>query len=477
MLPSRQTTGSRRRRACATLVLIMSVTLTGCSTVRMPDLDNSVPAHWRNAATSAAPKPDLHGWWHRFHDPQLDGIVDQALQDNLDVAIAVQRLRAVRILNRHARARFRPSLSVRTDDPIDPDASASFFVAGFDSLWEFGLFGRSQAYARQTQANVDLADTTLREARVSLVAEVVRNWIELRAAQQRLLLLTRIHAARTHSLELLQVRTRLHLNDPAQSAQQQAAVATADAAMSEPRIAINTAAQHLALLLGKNEPDPSWLQPAALPGLGKPALTSVPADLLRTRPEIAHAQAQVLLSAGKLGLARADEYPSIGLGGSIDWSTSTLSHRDAPTNRIASFGPVIDIPLFDWGLRQARAHASAHELKASVLAYRKAVLTGVAEVETALGNLAEQRLRERASARAWQALRHAANQQTTRQRLGLADGMNIADAGVASAKAGLDTVAARADRDLAYVALYKALGGAPQPKVHVDADSRARNKR
>jgi NodT family efflux transporter outer membrane factor (OMF) lipoprotein len=429
----------------------------------LPDLAVPLPAHWRNKSPSIAPAaPDLHDWWRRFDDAQLDAAIDQTLRSNLDAAQAVERLRAVRSLHGNPDAPFLPSLHLRTDTPVDPDASASFFIVGFDALWEFGLFGRHQGALRDARGQVDAAVADLRETRVSLVAEVARNWIDLRAAQHRLQLLTLIRDTHRQSLSLLNVRARLQLATPTQLAQAQAATAAADAALSEPRQAENAAAQHLALLLGSSEPDPAWLQSGVLPKLGAQRLTTVPADLLRTRPEIAQAEANVLRNAGKLGIARADMYPRIGLGGSLIWSTSTLTHRDAPTNTIASFGPSIDIPLLDWGLRQARKHAQDHLLKASVLAYRQAVLAGVAEVEIALGNLAQQRQREHDSVDAWQALTRAADSEIIRQQLGLASGIGRASSEIARDQAALDVIDARAARDLAYIALYKALGGAPE---------------
>lgn len=449
--------------SCRLLWATLAVLLAGCVSTPLPDLVTPLPAHWRNEPPSVAPvNPDVQDWWREFGDVQLDAVIDQALHSNLDAAQTVERLRAVRTLHGHPDTPFLPSLHLRTDAPVDPDASASFFSVGLDALWEFGLFGRHQGALRDARGQVDAAVADLRETRVSLVAEVARNWIDLRAAQQRLQLLTLIRDTHRQSLQLLNVRARLQLIIPTQLAQAQAATAAADAALSEPRQAENAAAQHLALLLGRSEPDPAWLRSDALPKLGAQRLTTVPADLLRSRPEIARAEANVLRNAGKLGIARADMYPRIGLGGSLIWSTSTLTHRDAPTHDIASFGPSIDIPLLDWGLRQARKHAQDHLLKASVLAYRQAVLAGVAEVEIALGNLAQQRQREHGSVDAWQALTRAADSEIIRQQLGLVSGIDRATSEIARDQAALDVIDARAARDLAYIALHKALGGAPE---------------
>ena len=206
-------------------------------------------------------------------------------------------------------------------------------------------------------------------------------------------------------------------------------------------------------------------QPGALPELGGWKIDSAPADLLRSRPEIARAEANVLTAAGELAIAHADRFPQIGLGGSINWSTdidNNHSHSSTP-NAIDSFGPELSIPLFDWGIRLAAQHARDHQLKASVLAYRQAVLQGVSEVETALGSVRQQRLREQHSLHAWQASQRVDQAVQTRARLQLASPLERTESELGVDQAALDLADARAAHDLAYVALFKALGGAPLP--------------
>jgi outer membrane protein TolC len=375
----------------------------------------------------------------------------------------VEHLRAARALHRTAHAQFLPQLRAKTEDVPDPDASASFFVAGFDALWELNLFGRGTAARRVARGDLDAAASDLRGARVSLVAEVTRDWLDLRAAQQQAHCLQRIRDARRQQYVMLQTRQRLRLAGVQDVDRARAVLAQADAALVEPLDAVDASAQQLATLLGKAEPDPAWLKAAPMPSLGAWRLQSAPADLLRSRPEILHALAEVLRAAGDAGLARANRYPNVALGGSLIWSTSLQAHRPTDDNVVASLGPVIDIPLFDWGMRAAQAHAKENELKASVLAYRQAVLEGVAEVETALGRLHRQAEYERHCAEAAAALDHADGIVARRAALKLAGPMDQAESAIARDQAALALVQARASRGLAFVALYKALGGAPLP--------------
>ncbi len=452
-----------RLHLCIAGVLMLG--LAGCA-APMPKLDAPLPAQWQHQiGQDRAKAGDLHGWWHAFGDPELDALVDRALSNNLDVAQAIERLRAVRALHHSAGARYLPSLRISTNDVVDPSASASYFLVGLDANWELGLFGRSEGTRRAAQGALDASFADLRTTQVSLVAEVVREWIELRTSQQQEQLLSGISQARQHEWELLKVRQGLQLVSPSAVDQAQASFEQSKAALAAPRQSINASAQRLAVLMGQNHPDPTWLQAAPPPELGQWTLDSTPANLIRTRPEIARAEAEVLQAAGALALAHADLFPSLGIGGSIDWATDIDNNRKSRKgpSGIVSLGPEINIPLFDWGLRLANEHARDHELKASVLAYRQAVLQGVAEVETALGGLQQQEQREAQSAAAWQALQRIDQSVQTRQRLHLASSLEQTESHIAAAQAAVELADARAAHSLAYIALFKALGGAPLP--------------
>jgi NodT family efflux transporter outer membrane factor (OMF) lipoprotein len=441
------------------------VLLAGCA-APLPRLAAPVPARWQHpmAAGTAVPT-DLHGWWHAFGDPGLDTAITQALAGNLDLAQAVERVRAVRAMQARSAYRYRPVLRSSTNDVIDPDASASYFLIGFDASWELGLFGRAEGTRRESQGQLDAGIADLRAARVTLVAEVVREWIELRTAQQQAQLLARISACRRDALQRVQTRQRLQLAAPEATDRAQAALDQVEAALAGPREAINAGMQQLAVLLGRNHPDPAWRQPAPPPQLAGWKIGSTPADLLRSRPEIARAEADVLTAAGELAVAHADRFPRVALGGSIDWSTDINNNHHHPStpNVIDSFGPELSIPLFDWGIRLAAEHARDHQLKASVLAYRQAVLQGMSEVETALGSVQQQRVREQHSLHAWQATQRADDAMRTRATLQLASPLERTESELSVDQAALDLTAARAAHDLAYVALFKALGGAPLP--------------
>ncbi|WP_232434429.1 TolC family protein [Pseudomonas asplenii] len=452
------------RVPCA-LLLVLTL-LGGCSVAPLPDLQPPTPDTWRNAPAGVRPlQADLNQWWRAFGDAQLDALVERALQHNLDVAQAVERLRATRLLSQHAQDSYRPSLAIQSRDAISPDTSTSNYLVGFDAQWELPLFGVRQSTDRLARGNEALAQADLRSAQVSLVAEVSRRWIELRSAQRTQQQLVAVQQALREKLRLLRVREQLKLATPVEIAEAQAELARADMALGEPWQAINHHAQQLALLLGQSEPDPLWLQPGPPPQLGQWQLSSVPADLLRTRPEITGAEALVMRAAGEAGLSRAEIYPHISLGTSLQWSLNLDSNRKRTRSgdSLFSYGPGISIPLFDWGQRVARADARDHQLQAALLAYRQSVLVGVAEVETALGDLEQSRQREQSSRQAGKAVQSRLQALRQRVGLGLQSDLELKGAQVEQYYASVRQARASAERGIAYIALYKALGGAPLP--------------
>ncbi|HEU0277072.1 MAG TPA: efflux transporter outer membrane subunit [Rhodanobacteraceae bacterium] len=455
-----------RRRSLLYLCVpaALCAVLAACAGVTVPNLPASdLPAHWRNAPRLGA-APDLTGWWTHFHDPELDRLVATALADNLSVAQARLKLRAARQVEDASTAKFRPQLAFNTLEQPNVENTASYFQAGFDASWELGVFGRGKAAGHLARADIGAAAADLQSARVSLVAEVVREYLGLRAAQRSAALLDVAAAAARAKLELLRMQQHLQLASKLEVDAGIAAAAKAEAAAIDPHDAITQHAYALAVLLGQSEPDPAWLEPAPLPTLGAEQITSLPADLLRTRPEIRYAEAQVLRAAGELGIAEANLFPHLALGSSLTFAALVKGHtRLGDVNNSFAIGPIIDIPLFDWGQRRAVRNARDDELRAAVLAYRQAVVAGAAEVDSDLATLSASGQRADGANAAVTAAQDALRLSRTLRGLGQADGLTVADAELAASDAELDRVRARLAHGLAFVALYKALGGAPLP--------------
>ena len=463
------------------VLLATLVAFCGCAPqTRLPDLPDQTPAAWRNrdATAAAGLQPDLQTWWHAFGDSTLDALVESALHDNLGVAVSELRLRAARRLQHRARTDFWPNLNFRVYEETAPGAATGFLEAGFDAEWEFGLFGRSQASARMATADVNTAIVDAASARVSVSAEVAKSYVELRAAQARAGILDELVTLRRRRVELMQTRLRTRMASQIELDHTRAELQQTLAEAGEPALAVQQSTQVLAVLLGKAEPDAAWSARAEQPQLPSLDIRHTPADLVRTRPEIRRAEQNVLHAAGELGIARADLYPKLGLVGTLISSTSITGDLDHPNKAVPLLGPTVQIPLWDWGARRDVVDAREAVLSASVLAYREAVLEGVAEVESALAQFAAKTTRVDSSQASLGLIQQSAHSAETLQRIGLGDGLDTTSASLALAESRLAQVNARRERSLAYIALYKAFGGALPPlasdaNVHDREDQKA----
>ena len=439
--------------------------LFGCASQQaVPLLQADLPDRWETVTTiaSAAPQPDLTNWWRVLGDPALDDLVARALQGNLNLAAAAERLRAARAMLIPAAGSLQPNLRFATTATPSPDSRSSYFQAGFDAQWELGLFGRAEAVGSIAAAEAGSAQVNWRAARATLVAEVVRTWLEWRDAERRQALLDEDVAMQRQRIQLLQTRVQARLAAGAEVTGARAALAQAEAARLEPGAAAQRSRQQLVVLLGdRNASLPESRHGGAASALGDVRIDETPADLLRTRPEIQRAEQLVLLAAGAVGEARANLYPRLALGGMLStaWPLRSAA-TDSSVHSTLVFGPSVDIPLFDWGARRAVVDARDAELAAALLDYRQSVLEGVAEVQTALAALALQRERAAAALRARDALAELEIATATRLRLGLADQLDAGSARSARLQADLALSQAQLAHQLAFVALYKAFGGA-----------------
>lgn len=439
--------------------------LAACASVDSPTLPRDVPAAWRESGTALAgtAAPDLRNWWKAFGDARLNGLVDQALAQNLDVAQAASRLRQARLVAGQSNVAYLPMLSAGTRSVQIPSATDTYLQASLDAVWELGLFGAREGVQKSVQGLMDAAEVDAQSARVSVVAEVVRSYLDLRAAQNQIAVLQKIVALDERTVQLIDVRIDTRLASAGERDVVLARKAHTLAEFADPQEAQARAAQGLAVLLGKVEPDPSWFVPAPQPELGAVSIQQLPADLLLTRPEIRKAEAMVEQAAGDLGVARSELYPRIALGASYLASYNITQNSRARLNTALAMGPIIDVPIFDWGRRKANADAHREALTASVLAYRQSILQGLAEVESALASLNRQgeRLSHLQDARDITA-RSQASQQTL-ARLGLSSEFDTIPVARAALQTDLDLTLTRVRRGLAFVALYKSLGGAPLP--------------
>lgn len=453
-------------------MLAPAALLAGCMTPPQPPLDQDTPAQWRQAVSAGADArtiraADLASWWTLLADPALNALVDQALAQNLDLAQALGRLQAQRILLGIATAAYKPEVSAGVRTLQDVAALDSYFHASLDVSWNLGLFGAYESSALDGQAQLLNAQAQLQAAKVQLIANVVQRYLEIRVAQQQRFWLTQQLQLDARRQQLQQLRVQQHIGSA--DLLQQASLELARSRSQEADLQHHQAraAHALAALLGRSEPDGAWLATSSAPSLPATAglkLQVLPAELLRHRPAILAAEAGVQRAAAAAGLSNSALYPRFALGGSLLYSYNLTQNRRSSSNHVPMLGPVIDIPLLDWGRRRAQADADEVQMNNAVKAYRQSVLDGIAEVETALAGLAAQQQRLQSLDTQTALLSTRVQQLQRRQQLGLASELETMEPRRLLLLQQSQQGVAQAAQALAWVTLFQALGGAPMPE-------------
>lgn len=442
---------------------------------RPPEL--AIPEAWSiQIAGDAVPPPAsrqiLTSWWRQFDDPPLDRLIEIALADGLDLQLAEARLRQARAGRALAEAELLPSLSASTGASRNKSAAAfapsstrTTYDAGFDAAWEIDIFGGARRGIEAAAADQQAAAAKLDQARVSLLAEVARNYVEFRAYQQRLTIARNHLASQDETVQIAQWRYQAGLAAAGDVEQARTSREQTRATLPDLQIGLAAAANRLATLLGRNPGElPAELaKPRALPSMPPSVATAIPATVLRQRPDLIAAERTLAAETARIGQKRAQRFPSLNLNASFGWQAYRYTALGGSDTLVRAVGGTLAALLFDGGrLRNAVEIQNAVQEQA-LLSYRSSVLTALEEVENALRAHAAGHERLAARRAAATAAREAA--QLTRQlyQSGLADFQKVLETERTrlSAEDGLATAEATLRTSL--IGLYKALGGGWQP--------------
>ncbi|MEX0806645.1 MAG: efflux transporter outer membrane subunit, partial [Candidatus Binatia bacterium] len=300
-----------------------------------------------------------------------------------------------------------------------------------------------------------------RNALVTLLGDVAKNYIDLRGFQRRLAVARSNLKAQQETLELTRVRFEAGLSSDFEVAQSEGQVNTTAAQIPALESALKQSAHRLDVLLGQ-QPGALWTEvgnEAPIPALPPQAHVGMPAELLRRRPDIRRAERLLAAATAQVGAATADLYPRFSLSGAFGFQSISAGDLLSGGSRFWSIGPTILWPVFDAGrIRAGIAVRSAQQEQALTL-YEKTILTAFEDVENSLVNYLKEQTRYRSLTDAVAANRRAvqlANELYTR---GLIDFLNVLETQRSLYASESELAQSEAVMASNLVALYKALGG------------------
>lgn len=448
--------------------IAMAASLAGCTPVG-PDY---APPEISTPTAYATPAPagvaDVRAWHRGFNDPNLDRLIAQALVDNLSIAQADARLAEARALVREASAEGGPTLDGRTDGEIEGRAidggrNSDDEVAGAGSAsllfaWTPDLFGRfrrgeeaAEAEARrQALLRDDLARLT--------VADVARQFLEARRAAAQLDLLSDSLKVQEHTLDL--ARNRFEAGIAARLDVSRAEADLADTLAGrgpfmEDRAEARSA---LAVLAGAYVQNVDLGPAGMVPQYAGGPPVGLPNDLLRNRPDVRAAEANLARRTAEIGIEEAAFYPELTIPGDLTASLTGIGTGDVVKALIASLGAALDIPIFDSGGRRARVDAADARAEEALLLYRSVLVDAAAEAELALARVVATDLRLKDVTEAVRANQTAFEEAEALYAQGIVGFLDVLDAWRGLLDNQRRLIDAQTDASRAIVDLYEAVG-------------------
>ncbi len=354
-----------------------------------------------SSAVTSATQPS-EAWWTLYRDPVLDRYVATALSANTDLRIAIARLVEARAALAGAQSRNLPSTVLSTGGGYGVTSSAlaasnaqripangdSIVEAAVDVAWEIDLFGRIRRTIEAAKADSEATEAARDSVRIAVAADTVRAYVEVctygqaaNVARRSLAILSRISELTTQLNRAGQASGFDQMRVEAFEANARAAIAPLDADRQ-------AALYRLAVLTG--QPPETDMADAArcvhAPELAAPIPVGDGRSLLVRRPDIRGAERQLAADTARIGIATADLYPTISLGGSFATQAPTFAGLGASSFRTWSLGPLISWTFPNVSAARSRIRASEAHAQASLARFDAIVLTALSEVEQALAS-------------------------------------------------------------------------------------------
>ncbi len=439
----------------------------------------SWPASEPGDASRTLPETVAVQWWRSFDDPALTSLEERVAAQNLDVQVATQRLLEARAQIEIAGAASLPSVSAAgnyaherysaygpfTSPPLlpfsIPATPFNYYQAGFDASWEIDIWGQTRRSVEAARANYAAAAAQRRGVLLAALAELGRDYIDLRAAQDLLSITRQNLGTAQQSLSLTEQRAAAGLVADLDVANARAQEASIAAEIPPLQTRITTDINAISLLLGL---PPSALAselspPRPVPPVPPEVPIGLPSELLTRRPDIIAAEDQLHRATAEVGVAVADFYPSFNLAGNIALQSISLSQFADIAARTYSVGPTITLPIFEGGQLRGQLSLRKAQQKEAAITYARTVLAAFHDVENALAAYDGEQRRRVSLEEAVRQNRRALALSQSRYADGLTDFLEVltAQQNLLSAEQQLATSTAAVSTDL--VAIYKALGG------------------
>ncbi|MGB1655783.1 MAG: efflux transporter outer membrane subunit [Longimicrobiales bacterium] len=459
------------------------------SPAEIPAVDRMPDSYATDAETPSHDSADVVSWWRTFEDRTLDALVGAALDSNLDIQEAVARVEEVRAQYRIARSSLFPTVTAGTDasrfsqpanagqfgaifggddadaDPNLPDRPSRFtfstFGASLGAAYELDFWGRLNSSRRAAYADYLATGADARTVEISVAAETIAGYFELRELVAREAILTEVVDILTERLELTEDRYQRGVVSSIELYQIQQDLNATRAGLPLLGSQITASRGRLAVLLGRypREVEP-LIAGEELPTVSlDPIPAGLPADMLAARPDLVAAAFRLEGSRQRVGERRAARLPSINLTGSTGTQSADLSDIVRADQWFTNFVASLTAPIFAGGRLKADQEAAEARYEQEAARYARSVLTAFQEVDAAIAGFNAQRERKLVVDEQLAVAEASADAALLRVEQGVGDYVGYLDA--LRTVLNVQDTQASAERELATARLnvHRALGG------------------
>jgi len=350
---------------------------------------------------------DLTEWWSVFHDPMLDRLVQTAMGQNLTLREAGYRV----LQARAARAIAAGNLFPQQQDAFGGEARAAasaatantqlladrFFDqwdAGFNLSWELDFWGRFRRAIEAADADLDASIANYDQAVVALLGDIASTYVEIRTLQTRIELIRENAQLQRETYVIADARFRGGQVSELDVDQADSALSQTEAAVPQLELQLRQATNRLCVLLGVPPADMApLLGDGAIPAAPAEVVVGIPADLLRRRPDLRRAEREIQAQSARVGIAEAELYPHIGIGGTLSYSAEHFDELFTPRAFQGGVGPSFRWNILNYGrlLNNIRLHDA--KLAERIVSYQNQVLRANAEAENGIARFLRGRQR------------------------------------------------------------------------------------
>ncbi|MFX1675605.1 efflux transporter outer membrane subunit [Paraburkholderia sp. A2WS-5] len=431
----------------------------------------------RMPARGVTPERAPSEWWLSFDDPQLNALVAAAFEHNPDLRAAQARLRQSRAQLQQQRAAELPKISANAAAPrlrepnlnaFSPQPGSSgagrgplqFYTAGFDASWEIDLFGGTRRAVEAASDEADAVQADLADVQVSLAAEVVQAYVDLRDEQQRLAIAQRNADLQQQMLTLTEQRRAGGTAAEVDVERLTTQVETTRSTLAPLAAQVEMSLDQLAVLTGKapGALDAELAAPRALPSLPASVLVSDPTTMLAQRPDIRAAERRLASSNAQIGEHVADFLPKLTLFGSLGFTAADPGHLMRKNNFSWAGVPYLQWNVFDFGRTLGAVHGAEAARDEAEARYEKAVLAALQDANGALSRYGYQREHLLTLQKVQNSAQRSATLMRARYRAGASTLVDLLDTQRAEFLAQQDVIAGQAQLLKDFVSLQKSLG-------------------